>query len=39
MKSCGSTMDATQLEIYGGQKEGEICFRGRNSFMGYYKND
>jgi long-chain-fatty-acid--CoA ligase ACSBG len=27
------------MEIFGGQAEGEICYRGRNVFMGYYKNE
>ena len=37
IKSCGSALSGTQLEIAGGQTEGEICYRGRNIFMGYYK--
>jgi long-chain-fatty-acid--CoA ligase ACSBG len=39
--SCGVSMDGTELQIVNPDpkdKSGEIIFRGRNRFMGYYKN-
>lgn len=34
----GNAIDGSQMKIVGG-KEGEICYRGRHIFMGYYKNE
>jgi long-chain-fatty-acid--CoA ligase ACSBG len=41
IKSAGRPIDGTQILIFNPDKhsEGEICFRGRNRFMGYYKNE
>lgn len=41
IKSTGRPIDGTQILIHNADKhkEGEICFRGRNRFMGYYKNE
>lgn len=36
--SCGSALEGTEMKIVGG-KEGEICYRGRHIFMGYFKNE
>jgi len=39
MKSAGSAIVGTDLIIYNPDKngEGEICYKGRNRFMGYFK--
>lgn len=41
LSSCGRKMDGTDLKLYEMDKDGngEICYKGRNRFMGYYKND
>jgi len=41
MKSTGNAMDGTAMKIDMPDKDGngEICYKGRNRFMGYYKND
>jgi long-chain-fatty-acid--CoA ligase ACSBG len=41
MASCGEKMVGTDMMIYEPDKEGngEICYKGRNRFMGYYKNE
>ena len=41
LKSTGASIGGTQILIYNPDQngEGEICYRGRNRFMGYYKND
>lgn len=41
MKSAGPGLRGTDLLIYSPDKdgEGEICFRGRNCFSGYFKNE
>lgn len=41
LKSAGNKLSGTEMMIYNPDKEGngEICYRGRNRFMGYYKND
>lgn len=41
LKSCGSSLEGTVLIIQNPDKDGngEICFKGRNRFMGYYKNE
>jgi long-chain-fatty-acid--CoA ligase ACSBG len=40
-KEAGFSIEGTQLKIDNPDKEGngEICFRGRNRFMGYFKNE
>ena len=40
LKSCGKSIHGTETKIFNPDKDGvgEICFRGRNRFMGYYKN-
>lgn len=40
-KSCGKELGGTEVKIFNPDKfgEGEICYRGRNRFMGYYKNE
>lgn len=40
-KSAGRTVEGTDIIIYNPDKngDGEICFKGRNRFMGYYKNE
>ena len=39
--STGNTLEGTELLIYRPDKDGngEICYRGRHIFMGYYKNE
>lgn len=39
--STGKTIDGTEILIYRPDKDGngEICYRGRHIFMGYYKNE
>jgi long-chain-fatty-acid--CoA ligase ACSBG len=39
--STGNTLDGTEILIYRPDKDGngEICYRGRHIFMGYYKNE
>ena len=39
--SCGCAMDGTDLILHEIDKEGngELCYKGRNRFMGYYKNE
>ena len=37
LKSCGSAFLGTTMKIKGGD-EGEICYRGRHIFMGYWKS-
>lgn len=41
MASCGEKMEGTDMIIFESDKEGngEICYKGRNRFMGYYKNE
>ena len=41
LNSAGKAMVGTELEIFNKDQfsVGEICFRGRNRFMGYYKNE
>ena len=41
LETAGTAMFGTDLMIYKPEEngEGEICFRGRNSFMGYLKNE
>jgi len=41
LKSVGSAIKGTDYKIFNPDKDGqgEICFRGRNRFMGYYKNE
>ena len=41
LMSCGVAMDGTDLILHETDKEGngELCYRGRNRFMGYYKNE
>lgn len=36
----GTAFPGTEMKIYGakGEEEGEICMRGRNICMGYFKN-
>lgn len=41
LREAGISFVGTELKIVKADpadKEGEICFRGRNVFMGYYKN-
>jgi long-chain-fatty-acid--CoA ligase ACSBG len=39
--STGRTLDGTEIMIHQPDKDGngEICYRGRHVFMGYYKNE
>lgn len=39
--SCGAKIEGTDLMLYEKDKDGngEICYKGRNRFMGYYKNE
>ena len=39
--SCGVSLPGTELRIMSPDEHGngEICYRGRNVFMGYLKND
>ena len=41
MKSTGDPMLGTEILIFNPDQfgEGEICYRGRNRFLGYYKNE
>jgi long-chain-fatty-acid--CoA ligase ACSBG len=41
LNSAGPTLPGTEAKIFNPDKDGvgEICFRGRNRFMGYYKNE
>ena len=41
LKSAGVNVTGTEFKIFNQDKDGqgEICFRGRNRFMGYYKNE
>ena len=41
MKSCGISYPGLDLIIANPDKDGngEICFKGRNRFMGYFKNE
>jgi len=41
LNSAGSFLKGTDIKINNPDKDGvgEICFRGRNRFMGYYKNE
>jgi len=41
VQSCGMNMAGTQIKIHSPDKngDGEICFRGRNTMMGYFKDD
>lgn len=41
LKSAGVSVKGTDFKIFNPDKDGqgEICFRGRNRFMGYYKNE
>ncbi len=41
IKSCGSTIDYTNIIIFNPDKDGngEVCYKGRNRFMGYFKNE
>lgn len=41
LKSAGVSLDGTDLKIVNPDKDGngEICYKGRNRFMGYYKNE
>lgn len=41
LKSAGAGIKGTDCKIFNPDKDGvgEICFRGRNRFMGYYKNE
>ena len=39
--SCGAKIEGTNLMLHEKDKDGngEICYKGRNRFMGYYKNE
>ena len=41
LASCGMKIDGTDMKLFDLDKHGngEICYKGRNRFMGYYKND
>jgi long-chain-fatty-acid--CoA ligase ACSBG len=41
LNTAGPTVPGTESKIFNPDKDGvgEICFRGRNRFMGYYKNE
>ncbi len=41
MKSCGHSIPGTEIRIFNPDKDGngEICYRGRHVFKGYYKNE
>ena len=41
LASCGSKLEGTELILHNIDKEGngELCYKGRNRFMGYYKNE
>ena len=41
LKSCGSALNGTEILIFNPDNtgEGEICYRGRNRFLGYFKNE
>lgn len=36
LNSAGSCIEGAEMKILG-KDEGEICYRGRHIFMGYYK--
>ena len=41
LKSCGKAIDGTEILIQNPDQDGngEICYRGRHIFKGYYKNE
>lgn len=41
LSSCGSKVSGTDMMLYDVDKHGngEICYKGRNRFMGYFKNE
>lgn len=41
IRSCGAPFGGAEIKIYKPDKDGtgEICIRGRNVFMGYFKDD
>ena len=41
LSSCGSKLEGTDMMLFDIDKHGngEICYKGRNRFMGYYKNE
>ena len=41
LSSCGKKIDGTDMMLYDMDKDGngEICYKGRNRFMGYFKNE
>lgn len=41
MSSAGSAVEGTEMKIYNPDENGngEICYKGRHIFMGYFKDD